>query len=104
MIIKPLTNEQRAEARAKANISRAARAAVKEDLKQRKITVEEVLERSKSDEALSRLKVVDLLRSIPSIGEIKAEAIMAELNIASSRRLRGLGIHQRQALIDYLNR
>lgn len=104
MVINPLTDEQRAAAREKAKEARLVRAAVKEDLKLRNITVEEVLNRSKSDEALSRLKVTELLTSLPSIGEVRADAILKELNIASSRRLRGLGIHQRQALIDYLNK
>ena len=61
-----------------------------------------MLTRADSDEAVSRLKVTDLLMALPSIGEVRAEAILKELNIASSRRLRGLGIHQRRALIEYL--
>lgn len=104
MVLNPLTDEQRAAARKKAKTARIARAAVKEDLKQRKVTVEEVLNRAKNEEALSRLKVTELLTALPSIGEVRAEAILKELNIASSRRLRGLGVHQRSALVEYLNK
>ncbi|QNV36859.1 integration host factor, actinobacterial type [Rothia terrae] len=104
MVLNPLTDEQRAAAREKAKTARIARAAVKEDLKHRKVTVEEVLNRAKNEEALSRLKVTELLTALPSIGEVRAEAILKELNIASSRRLRGLGVHQRSALVEYLNK
>ncbi len=104
MVLNPLTDEQRAAAREKAKTARIARAAVKEDLKQRKVTVEEVLNRAKNEEALSRLKVTELLTALPSIGEVRADAILKELNIASSRRLRGLGVHQRSALVEYLNK
>ena len=43
-----------------------------------------------------------MLKSIPSIGDVRARAIMRDLKIASSRRLRGLGTHQRNSLISYL--
>lgn len=104
MALRPLTNEERAAAREKAKNARLVRAEVKEALKNRTTTVEEVLERSDSEEAVSRMKVTDLLMALPSIGEIRAAGILKELNIATSRRLRGLGIHQRRALIEYLKR
>lgn len=104
MALRPLTEEERAAAREKAKVARTIRAEVKDSIKNRKITISEVLQRSDSDEAVSRLKVTDLLMALPSIGEVRAEAILRELNIATSRRLRGLGVHQRRALIDYLER
>ncbi len=102
MALRPLTETERAAAREKAKLARSTRAEVKDSLKNGKITISQVLTRADSDEAVSRLKVTDLLMALPSIGEVRAEAILKELNIASSRRLRGLGIHQRRALIEYL--
>ncbi|MDO4251908.1 MAG: integration host factor, actinobacterial type [Rothia sp. (in: high G+C Gram-positive bacteria)] len=104
MALRPLTEEERAAAREKAKVARTIRAEVKESLKKRETTISEVLKRSETEEAVSRLKVTDLLMALPSIGEVRAEAILKQLNIASSRRLRGLGIHQRRALIEHLER
>lgn len=104
MTLRPLTDDERAAAREKAKQARTTRAEVKEGIKNRTLTIAEVLERSETDEAISRLKVTDLLMALPSIGEIRAQGILEELNIAASRRLRGLGVHQRRALINYLER
>lgn len=48
------------------------------------------------------LRVRDLLVSLPGIGPARAEAIMATLRIAPSKRLGGLGTRQRTALADWL--
>ncbi|MBN2177030.1 MAG: hypothetical protein JW722_05160 [Demequinaceae bacterium] len=54
---------------------------------------------AKADETLSGIKTVDLLKSLPGVGPKKAEALMVEVGIAPSRRIRGLGEHQVSALI-----
>lgn len=104
MPLQPLTEEQRAAAREKAKKARVTRAEIKDAVKNKKITIAEVLKRSDADEAVARLKVTDLLTSLPGVGEVRTENILKELNIAESRRLRGLGIHQRKALINLLDR
>ncbi|MDO4898678.1 MAG: integration host factor, actinobacterial type [Rothia sp. (in: high G+C Gram-positive bacteria)] len=104
MPLKPLTEEQRAAAREKAKKARITRAEVKDAVKNKKITIAEVLKRAETDEAVARLKVTDLLTSLPGVGEVRTENILNDLNIAASRRLRGLGIHQRRALINLLDR
>jgi ribosomal protein S13 len=57
-----------------------------------------VITRSRSDEAVAKLKVVALLEALPGVGKTKAAAIMEKNAIALSRRVRGLGPHQRDAL------
>ncbi|WP_237188224.1 integration host factor, actinobacterial type [Rothia nasimurium] len=104
MPLQPLTEEQRAAAREKAKKARVTRAEIKDAVKNKKITIAEVLKRADADEAVARLKVTDLLTSLPGVGEVRTENILKELNIAESRRLRGLGIHQRKALINLLDR
>ncbi|WP_237203642.1 integration host factor, actinobacterial type [Rothia endophytica] len=104
MPLKPLTEEQRAAAREKAKKARVTRAEIKEAVKNKQITISEVLKRAETDEAVARLKVTDLLTSLPGVGEVRTENILKDLNIAASRRLRGLGIHQRRALINLLDR
>ncbi|WP_185172878.1 integration host factor, actinobacterial type [Rothia nasimurium] len=104
MPLQPLTEEQRAAAREKAKKARVTRAEIKDAVKNKQITIAEVLKRAETDEAVARLKVTDLLTSLPGVGEVRTENILKELNIAASRRLRGLGIHQRKALINLLDR
>lgn len=104
MPLQPLTEEQRAAARDKAKKARVTRAEIKDAVKNKQITIAEVLKRAETDEAVARLKVTDLLTSLPGVGEVRTENILNELNIAASRRLRGLGIHQRKALINLLDR
>jgi transposase len=96
----PLTPEQRAAALQKAAAARQARAEVKNRLKYSKGSLAEVIKQAKSDEVIGKLKVSALLESLPGVGKVKARAIMAEIGISESRRLRGLGPHQADALIE----
>ncbi len=49
-------------------------------------------------------RVVELLEALPGIGHVRAAAIMERLGIAASRRVLGLGIHQRRALVDFIDK
>ncbi|MCD4549550.1 MULTISPECIES: integration host factor, actinobacterial type [unclassified Schaalia] len=94
-----LTPQQRAEALVKATAARRRRAEVKIALKSRHMTFSEVLDLAQTDEALAKMKVVTLLESLPRVGVNTAAQIMTEVGIAPSRRVRGLGSVQREALI-----
>ncbi|HUO46062.1 MAG TPA: integration host factor, actinobacterial type [Acidimicrobiia bacterium] len=96
------TPEQRAAALAKAAEARKVRAEVKQLLKSGSITLSEVLNRSGDDAFIAGLKVESVLESMPGLGKIKAKRLMESLDIASNRRLRGLGDRQRQALLAEL--
>ncbi len=100
MALPKLTDEQRKEALAKAAEARKARAELKEKLKRGDITLREVLEQAQEDETTGKTKVSALLEALPKVGKVKAKEIMAELEIAPTRRLRGLGERQRRALLD----
>ncbi|WP_104181739.1 integration host factor, actinobacterial type [Arthrobacter sp. B0490] len=102
MSLKPLTDDERTLARGKATAARAVRADVKSRLKTGKLSVAEVIDNPDGDDAVGRLKVLDLLKALPGVGDVRAAAIMAEVGIAATRRVRGLGIHQRKALVLYL--
>ncbi len=99
MALPSLTPEQRAAALEKAAAARQARAEVKNRLKYSQGSLAEVLEQAKTDDVIGKLKVSSLLESLPGIGKIKARAIMAEIGISETRRLRGLGPHQAEALV-----
>ncbi|NUP75024.1 MAG: DNA-binding protein [Sinomonas sp.] len=102
MGLNPLTSEERSRAVSKATAARARRAEVKAALKAGVLGLEELFDRAEQDEALARLKVTEMLESFHGIGPVRSLAILEQLGIAPSRRLRGLGVHQRRALIDFL--
>jgi hypothetical protein len=93
-----LTPEQRAKALEKAAEVRAVRAAVKAELRAGTLTFAELLVRAESDEVVARIKVLSALESLPKIGKVKARRLMEQHRVAESRRLSGLGTHQRHAL------
>ena len=68
----PLTDEQRRQALMKAAEARRIRAEVKELLKTGSLSLEDLLERSDSDESLGRMKVQAVLESLPRLGKLKA--------------------------------
>lgn len=100
MPLPELTPEQRSAALEKAAAARRARAEVKNRLKYSSGVLSEVIEQGRTDDVIGKLKVVSLLESLPGIGKVKARAIMADVGIAESRRVRGLGPHQAAALIE----
>lgn len=104
MVLKDLTPAERQAARQKALDARTTRAKVKADFADGKLTLADVFERSDTDEAVARMRTIDLLTSIKGIGEIRAQSIMEQCEISLNRRLRGLGHRQRHALIDALGR
>ncbi|APT84830.1 integration host factor, actinobacterial type [Corynebacterium aquilae] len=100
MALPKLTDEQRKEALAKAAEARKARAELKENLKRGNTNLKEVLDKAQSDEIIGKTKVSALLEALPKVGKVKAKEIMDELEIAQTRRLRGLGERQRRALLE----
>lgn len=99
MALPELTEEQRAAALEKAAAARRARAELKERLKRGGTNLAEVLDNADHDETLGKMKVSALLEALPGVGKIRAQQTMERLEIASSRRLRGLGERQRRALL-----
>lgn len=97
-----LTPEQRAQALAKAAAARQQRAAVKQALKEGSVTLAELLARA-DDKAIGGLKVSAALTALPGLGKVKAGRLMERLGIAESRRLRGLGAKQKEALLAALS-
>ncbi|RDH13747.1 integration host factor, actinobacterial type [Tsukamurella pulmonis] len=99
MPLPTLTPEQRQAALAKAAEVRSARAAIKADLKAGRTTLAAVLGRS-DEPAVGKMKVSALLEALPKVGKVKAQELMAELEIAENRRVSGLGERQRAGLLE----
>lgn len=101
MPVPQLTPEERKQALEKAKLARARRAEVRDQLKSGKLTLAQVID-MKDDPVVGRMKVSALIETLPGYGKAKAEKVMNELEIAESRRLRGLGQRQRDALLERL--
>ncbi len=99
MALPTLTAEQRQAALEKASAARAARAAMKVELKSGKVKLSTLLKKAEADEALAKMKVVSLLEAMPGVGRATARQILEEVGISESRRVRGLGAKQREALV-----
>jgi len=100
MPLPTLTTEQRAAALEKAAEARRVRAEIKNRLKYSQGSIREIIELGQTDDVVGKLKVIAMLESLPGVGKVKAKAIMEDIGIAETRRVRGLGHNQAQALID----
>ncbi len=98
MPLPTLTPEQRAAALEKAAEARRARAALKVQLKSSGTSLADVLASGATDEVVGKMKVVAVLEAMPGVGKVRAQQIMERLEISPSRRVRGLGSKQREAL------
>jgi guanylate kinase len=94
-----LTPEQRAAALEKAKESRARRSLLKSEIKSQKISVATVIELAENDSAIAKMRVIELIESIPGVGKVRAQSLISKLDISPSRRIGGLGAHQRLNLI-----
>ncbi|MEO6473059.1 MAG: integration host factor, actinobacterial type, partial [Aeromicrobium sp.] len=77
MALPILTPEQRQAALAKAAQARQLRAEVKNRLKHSGATLAEVISESKVNEVIAKLRVIDMLQSMPGVGKVRAKEIMA---------------------------
>jgi len=96
----PLTPEQRQAALVKAAASRRERAEVKNRLKHAGASLEDVVTEAQHNEVIGKMRVSELLQSMPGIGKVRARQVMEKLKISETRRVRGLGAKQVAALVD----
>jgi guanylate kinase len=64
------------------------------------ISIAQVFDIATSDEAIAKMRVLELIESIPGMGKVRAKAVMERLNISPTRRVQGLGRHQVDSLIE----
>jgi guanylate kinase len=94
-----LTPDERAQALAKAKESRQIRAALKLRIKSGELSIADVFSIAKDDEAIAKMRVLELIESMSGVGKIRAKSILERLEISLTRRIQGLGRHQREALL-----
>jgi hypothetical protein len=99
MPLPTLSDEDRKAALAKAAEARRKRAELKAELKSGKRNLKDVLAKN-NDDTVGKMKVSNVLESLPGVGKVRAQKLMEELDISASRRVRGLGAKQREMLLD----
>ncbi len=85
--------------------ARRARASVKLAVHNRARSAIDVVKTAWADPsatAEASLRVRELLTSIPTLGPTRTAKAMKQLGIAESKRVGGLGVRQRQKLVDWL--
>lgn len=86
-----LTPEQRQQALLKAAASRKRRSEVKIKIKNGEFSVDTILEMAKTDDAVAKMRVKELLESLSGVGKVRAQSLMERLDISPTRRIQGLG-------------
>ena len=96
-----LSPQQREAALEKAAAARRVRAETKDQLKMGLVSFDELLRLAESDDLVGKMKTLTALATMQKIGKVKARRLMAEVGIAESRRLKGLGENQRDQLVAF---
>ena len=91
-----LNDAQRTEALEKARASRVERKQAKADLSAGRRSFEEMLLAGAVDKdpVLKGMRVVELLKAVPGVGQARAAVIMEAVGVAPNRRLAGVGSRQ----------
>lgn len=101
MPLPQLTLEEKKMALKKAQKVRSERAKIRQDLKAGRKSIRDILEKVDND-IIAKMRVAYLLESLPRIGKVRTRKIMNEIGIDETRRIQGLGVRQKQALIQRL--
>ncbi len=72
---------------------------MKNRLKHSGATIAEVLAQGETNLVIGKMRVSELLQSMPGLGKVRAAQVMERLKISESRRVRGLGAKQIAALV-----
>lgn len=93
-------DEARRQALEKAVAVRRHRSEMKRKLKNGEISLQEVFD----DPLCARLRAHELIASLPGVGTRRATDIQLELHMQPTRRVGGLGIRQREKLVELAER
>ena len=94
--------DQRMDALRRANEIRVRRAQLKKDLKDGRVSIEEIL--SDPPEYVSTAKVFDMLMAVPKFGRVKAARFLNTCRISQSKTVGGLSERQRAELVALFHR
>ena len=93
-----LSAEARLAALEAAKQARRTRATVKEQVRTGELKISQAIELASTNEAIAKMRVSELIESIPGIGKVRVASILDKLGISGTRRIQGLGVLQLQRL------
>ena len=96
-----LTPEQRDAALRKAVQVRSELARIKKDLKTGTVDLPTVL--GFDGLVVGRMKVLQLLESLPRYGKVRARKVLDDIGISELRRVQGLTLRQRKELTEFFS-
>jgi hypothetical protein len=95
-----LTAEERRAALAKAAESRKIRATFKSEVKNGSRSWVDAF--SSDNQAIRKMRVKELLLSLPGFGEVRATTLLERAGISTARRIQGVGRSQYELLLKLL--
>ncbi len=96
----PMSAEDRAKALSMAKAARKERAEIKSKISSGELSFKSFLEIASTNTVLGKMRVAELLESVPGFGKVRAQTLMEKLDISPTRRVQGLGRHQRAQLLN----
>lgn len=97
MAIPTLSEEQRKAALEKARQARTERMEIKKQIKQGELSLKDVL--FSENEVVRKTRLIEILKALPNVGDAKAKQAFDEIGIQEGRRVGGLGVNQKRALL-----
>jgi guanylate kinase len=95
-----LTTQERRDALKAAVAARRSRAAFKEEIKEGKKSWKDAF--SAQDGSIKKMRVRELIESLPGVGEVRAKNILEKAGISPTRRVGGVGRSQYEKLLELM--
>ena len=95
-----LTTQERRDALKAAVAARRSRAAFKEEIKVGRKSWRDAF--SAQDESIKKMRVRELIESLPGVGEVRAKNILERAGISPTRRVGGVGRSQYEKLLELM--
>ena len=94
-----MSAQDRSRALEAAKAARQERSALKSRVRDGSLSFAGVIEIASKNQVVAKMRVVELLESIPGYGKVRAQALMEKSAISPTRRIQGLGKLQMNALL-----
>lgn len=98
-----MSPQQRLRALEAAKVARQERSALKARVRDGSLTFSALIEIAANNPVVAKMRVVELLESIPGYGKVRVQTLMDKCAISPTRRIQGLGKNQMKALLAELS-
>lgn len=96
------SREQIEEALQQAHAARRERAEFLRRVRDKQVSLDDILTGSHADDEVAQnTHIRTILHALPGVGYAQVNRLIDKMSIPEGRRVRGLGIHQRAALLDW---